>query len=192
MKKLAILLAAIVAFGAGIPTRSAMAASGMDKGVVNAEYIVVSATVDAIDYERRTITLVGPDSKRVTIRASREVRKLQAIKKGDLVSAEYLDAVAVIVRKPDGVSHPGFLKEVSVTSRGRESDRMPVDTVEAMGTVEAIDHELRIVTFKAPDGVIRTYKVDPRVKKLRDIVKGDRISVRATEPLAVSIKPAAK
>jgi hypothetical protein len=192
MKKAALILATAIALMAGIETRPATAATGIDNGVVSADYVVASATVESIDYERRTITLKGPDNKSVTLKASKEVKKFGEILKGDLVTAEYLDAVAVIVRKPDGASHPGFLKEVSVTPRGRESDGLPVDTTALLGTVEAVDYGLRSVTFRGADGFIKTYKADIRVKKLKDILKGDKVYLRVTEPLAIRIKPVGK
>ena len=192
MKKASVILAAVVAFGTGIPTQPVKAVTGVDKGVVSTDYIVVSATVEAIDYERRTITLKGPGDKTVTLRASKKVKYLDEIKKGDLVSAEYLDAVAVIIRKPDGKSRPGYLKEVTVAPRGKDSDGLPVDMVEALGTVEDIDHDKRTVAFKGPDGSTRTYKADERVTRFRNIVKGDKVYIKATEPLAVRIKPVEK
>jgi len=192
MKKTAVILAAVVAFGTGVPTQSVKAATKIDKGVVSTDYIMVSATVEAIDYERRTITIKGPGDKIVSLKASKKVKYFDEIKKGDLVSAEYLDAVAVIVRKPDGKSRPGYLKEVTVAPRGKSSDGLPVDTVESLGTVEAIDHDNRTVTFKGPDGNVRTYKADERVTRFRSIVKGDKVYIKATEPLAVRIKPVEK
>jgi hypothetical protein len=192
MKKAAVILATAIAFGSGVPMRPVIAATGIDKGIVSAEYIVVSATVEAIDYERRTITLKGPGDKTVTLMASKKIKYLDEIKKGDLVSAEYLDTVAVIVRKPDGKSRPGYLKEVTVAPRGKSSDGLPVDTVELLGTVDAIDHDNRMVTFKGTDGVVQTYKVDERVARFKYIVKGDKIYIKATEPLAIRIKPVEK
>ena len=189
MKKAAIILAAMVAFSTGMPTQPVTAATERDKGIVSAEHIDLTATVEAIDYERRSITLKGPDGKSVILRASKKVKNFGEIAKGNMVTAEYLDSVAVIVRKPDGASHPGYLKEVSVTQQGDESDGLPVDTVVLLGTVEAIDYALRSVTFKGADGVIKSYKVDSRVKKFRDIYQGDKIYLRVTEFLALRIKP---
>ncbi len=188
MKKTAVILATVLALSSGVLMQTVTATTIGESGVVSAEYIKLSATVDAIDYERRAITLKGPDGKAVTLRASKEVKRFGEITPGEPVIAEYLDEVAVIVRKPDGISHPGYLKEVSVTPRGKESDGLPVDTVEALGTVEAIDYTLRTVTLRTADGIVKTYKADRRVKKLKDIVKGDKVYVRVTEPLAVRIK----
>ena len=83
MKKAAVILAAAIAFGTGISSQPVRAATGMDKGVVITDYITVSSTVEAIDYERRTITLKGPGDKSVTLRASKKVKYLDEIKKGE-------------------------------------------------------------------------------------------------------------
>ena len=182
MKNAAVILVAVIAFGTGMPTQPVTAATGMDKGVVSTDYIVVAATVEAIDQERRTITIKAPGDKIITLKASKKVKNFEDIKKGDLVSAEYLEAVAVIVRKPDGKSRPGYLKEVTVAPRGKGSDGLPVDTVEALGTVEAIDHDNRTVSFKGPEGSVQTYKADERVPRFKYIVKGDKVYIKATEP----------
>jgi hypothetical protein len=191
MNRAAVILAAALVMGSGVQTQPA-AANEKDKGIVNTDYVVVTARVESIDYERRTITIKDPGDKTVTLKASKKVKYLDEIKKGDLVSAEYLDAVAVIVRKPDGKSRPGYLKEVTVAPRGKDSNGLPVDTVEALGTVETIDHDNRTVAFKGPDGITRTYKADERVTRFRSIVKGDKVYIKATEPLAVRIKPVEK
>ena len=190
MKKVVLFLAATVALGTGIPTQPVTAATEMDRGIVSAERIDLAATIETIDHERRLITLKIPDGKFVTLRASKQVKNFGELAKGNPVTVGYLDSVAVIVRKPDGISQPGYLKEVSVTQRGDESDELPVDTVASLGSVESIDYGLRTVTFKGADGVIKTYKVDPRVKKFRDIYQGDKIYLRVTEPLALRIRPA--
>jgi hypothetical protein len=190
MNKAVMILAAVLILGTGTPPRTVTASDKVDKtSIVGTDYIVISAMVETIDQERRTVTLKGPSDKTVTVKAAKSVKKFSEIKKGDPVTAEYLDSVVVIARKPDGKSHPGYLKEVRVTPHGKDSDGLPVDTLEAMVTVEDLDHEKRIVTFKAADGTVQRIKVDERVKKLRNIQKGDKIFVRYTEPLAVRITP---
>lgn len=192
MRRRGVILAATIALFTGMPARQPLALSAPDRGVVTTDYISVTATVEAIDQERRTVTLKGADSKTVTLGISKKVRKFGELRKGDLVSAEYLDAVAVIVRRPDGISPPGYTGDVTVAPQGKESDGLPVDTVESLGTVEAIDHVQRSITVRRSDGTLQRYKVDRRVKKLRDILKGDTVYVRVTPPLAVRILPVEK
>ena len=63
-----------------------------------------------------------------------------------------------------------------------------MDTAEFRGTVEAIDHVKRRVTLKGPEGKTRTIKVDPSVKRLDEVKKGDQIVVRYTEATAFSVR----
>jgi membrane protein implicated in regulation of membrane protease activity len=65
---------------------------------------------------------------------------------------------------------------------------MMVETREVTATVEAIDQAKRLVTLKGPEGKSRTIKVDPRVKRLPDVKKGDQVVVRHTEGLAIYVK----
>jgi hypothetical protein len=187
MYRAAAILATALIIGTGTQTPSA-AAAGRDTGLVSTDYLIVTATVDAVDQERRLVTIKDPDGKTVPLRASKKVKDFEKLEKGKQVTAEYLEAVAVIVRKPDGKSDPGFLRDVTVAPHGKDSAGLPVDTVDALGMVEAVDHDKRTITFKGANGIVHTYKVDERVKKFRYILKGDKVFVRVTEPLAVRIR----
>lgn len=188
----AVIVAALVSLALFKVPQLHAAAGISGKGIVSTDQITVTATIEAIDPERRTVTLKSPEDKMLVLKVSRKVNKFDALKKGDVVSAGYLDAVAVIVRKPDGKSHPGYLHEVTIAPRGEDADGLPVDTVEMLGTVESVDHTGRKITVKDADGGTRTCKVDNRVAKFRYIMKGDQVSVRMTEPLAIEIKPVEK
>ncbi len=58
------------------------------------------------------------------------------------------------------------------------------------GTVEAVDPVKRRVTLKGSEGKSRTMKVDPSVKRLDEVKKGDQIVVRYTEAIAFSVRKA--
>lgn len=60
----------------------------------------VSATVEDIDRENRTVTLKRPDGRLVTTRVDESVKAFDTLKVGDTVHARYTQAVAVSVEKP--------------------------------------------------------------------------------------------
>jgi hypothetical protein len=62
-----------------------------------------------------------------------------------------------------------------------------VNTVDVTGSVEAVDVAKRTVTLKGPEGKTRTLKVDPSVKRLAEVKKGDQVVARHTEALALSV-----
>ena len=61
------------------------------------------------------------------------------------------------------------------------------DVVVVTATVEAVDKDKRTVTLKGPAGNVRTIKVDPRVKNLRQVKVGDELVIRHTEAVAIAV-----
>jgi hypothetical protein len=82
---------------------------GMPGGVV-VNVVAFEATVEGIDYQKRTITLKGPEGNTKTFTVGKAVRNFDQIKKGDKVKTEFLEEVAVFVRK---ASEPPAAAEVS-------------------------------------------------------------------------------
>lgn len=56
--------------------------------------------------------------------------------------------------------------------------------VETVATVEAIDQQERLVTLKEDDGVMTTIRVGDKVKNLKQVKKGDRVSIQYYESVA--------
>ena len=67
-------------------------------GVVVAEVTELRAKVDAVDYAKRVVTVTGPQSNTVAIKAGPQVRNLDQIKVGDQISAVYQQALALSVQ----------------------------------------------------------------------------------------------
>ena len=61
------------------------------------EAVEVSATVQAIDRTKRTVTLKGPDGKSVTTKVDASVKAFDTLKVGDSVHVRYTEAVAISV-----------------------------------------------------------------------------------------------
>jgi len=60
----------------------------------------VSATVQAIDKKKRTVTLDLMDGKKITTKVDKSVKAFDILKKGDSVNARYTEAIAISVEKP--------------------------------------------------------------------------------------------
>jgi hypothetical protein len=60
----------------------------------------VTATVEAIDYNTREVTLKTPDGKRSNLTVSPKVKRLNAVKLGDTVVARLTEAVSIQVTSP--------------------------------------------------------------------------------------------
>ena len=87
--------------GLETPTR----AQGIELGdgvAVTAEVVGIdrSATVQAIDKQKRDVTMELPNGKTVTTKADPAVNAFDTLKVGDSIHAHYTEAVAISVEAP--------------------------------------------------------------------------------------------
>jgi hypothetical protein len=61
---------------------------------------VVTAKVEAIDPQKRTVTLRGPQGNAVTLKVDEQVQKFDQVKAGDELVVRHTEAVAIAVQKP--------------------------------------------------------------------------------------------
>jgi hypothetical protein len=185
-------LAAIAASIAGfVPGAIAGDETSRVKGETVADSVTVKATVEAVDVDKRIVTLKGEDGVVSDLKVGKEVKNLAQVKKGDQVVATYHEAIAYEVFKP-GTAMPGA-NEAMVAERAKHGEKpaagvAQVDTVTA--TITAIDKEHSKVTLKGPEGHSVTVKVkDP--KKLEGVAVGDLVQLTYTQALAIAVKAAA-
>jgi hypothetical protein len=158
-------------------------------GVVVAEGASITATVEAIDYDKRTVDLKGPKGKVVTLKVGPEAKNFNQVKVGDKVRARYYDATAIYVRKPTDPPFAEQTKAVQVAPPGGKPGAIAVDTTEMTARVEDIDYKTRTVTLRGPQQKTATVKVDKSVKRLNEVKKGDEIVIRHTEAVAIDVNP---
>ncbi|HEY9159779.1 MAG TPA: hypothetical protein VIS94_01655 [Desulfomonilia bacterium] len=147
----------------------------------------ITATVDKIDLQTRMITLKGPEGNSVTFKVSDDVKNLDKVKAGDKVVAKYLESIAVFVRKTSDPPSAGELDAVGVAPKGAKPGMVMVQTDELTAKVNAVDVKKRTITLAGPEGKTKKFKVDKRVEKLGDIKKGDDITLRITQALAIDV-----
>ena len=188
------LLMALAAVAGGECTAAAQttaapgAAAKAGPGVVVAQTTSITAKVDAVDVDKRLVTVTGPRGRTVTLKVRPEVKNLDQVKPGDQLVVRYLESVALFVRKGGEPPAATEATAVQVAPKGKKPAAVAVDTVEVTGTVEAIDYAKRTVTLKGPEGKTRTIKVDPSVKRLKEVKKGDQVVLRYTEAVAISVR----
>ena len=185
------LCSAALAFG--------LAAQSQDKPLhhmtVEDEVLIsFTASVQAIDVEKRELILKGPLGNEVTLTVDKGVKRLAELKVGDEVTAKYYVSIAGELREPTAAEKENPL----VVTEGMA--RAPKDTAPAAGglrvirvvaTVEGLERPTRMVTLKGPRG----NQMDVRardVKRLEKLHLGDTIVVTFTEALAVSVEKAGK
>jgi len=79
----------------------------------------VTATVDAIDKEKRMVTLKFADGRTRSLKLGPEARNFDQIAVGDQVKATYAESVAIGVRKSDEKPAASQTRTVKVAPRGQ-------------------------------------------------------------------------
>jgi Cu/Ag efflux protein CusF len=147
---------------------------------------VVTATVAAIDLDKREVTLKGEDGQVVTLTVGEEARNLPQVKVGDVVTFEYYQALAVALEPTTTairakVEH----EEVGRAPPGARPAGYVEKTVDVTGSVQAIDTKTRTVTLRGPERVL-TLHVEDDVDLSR-IQVGQTVLARYIEGFAISV-----
>jgi len=159
-----------------------------------AQEVYVTAKVTAIDYTKREVTLQGPLGNVVTFIVDKAVQRLNEIKVGDDVTAEYYVSLAADVRLPSAEEKANPLKVLEEAAKAPEG--MPpgvggVRVVRALVTIEGLDRPTKSITVKGPAGALHTAQVED-VSALSKVRIGDQMVVTYTEAIAVSLQKQVK
>jgi hypothetical protein len=150
----------------------------------------VTATVVKVNQKTREVTVKMKDGKEFSFIAGDHVKNLTQVKKGDIITAVYTEAIAYEVKKHGTTG----LKTTTATAAA-EPGAKPAGVVAQQTTltviITAIDPTVPTVTFMGPKGNKETIKVrDPQ--NLNGVKVGDKVDITYTEALAVQVDEAAK
>jgi len=158
----------------------------------DAVLVTIIASVETINQTNREVTLKGPLGNSVTLTVDQRVKRLNEVKVGDLVRADYYVSFAAELRKPT----PEEAKKpfVQLDAAGKA----PPGTSPAAGglrrfrvvtTIEGLDRPTQTVTVKGPLGNYLTARVaDPA--NLTQMRIGENVVVILTEAIAISLEKA--
>jgi hypothetical protein len=195
MKKV-LILAAVVVLALSLSTGAfAQATKGAappeQPKVVKERTAVMTATVTAIDLEKRIVTLKGPKGEVRDVKVGKEAVNLPQLKVGDLVTVKYYESLAVEVMKPGTASAAGEKTAIIRNKPGEMPGGMAAQQATVTATVMAIDKKKSTLTLKGPDGKTVIAKAqDP--KNLDKVKVGDELMITYTEALAISVEKAKK
>jgi len=158
------------------------------------EAVSITATIEKIDPKTREITLKGPKGGLTTLIAGDEVKRFNELKKGDQVTFDYTEGVAIDVQK--ATEAPKMVESQSVM---RGTGKKPSGSIETVGfltaRVDEIDYKTRIVKLALPEGQFLKFTVGEQAKRFNEVKKGDEIVVQYMQKLTIKVTapaPAAK
>jgi Cu/Ag efflux protein CusF len=169
------------------PPSTAMSAN---TPAVTSKLSTVTATVQAVYPDKRSVTLVGPDGKVQTIFVDEKV-KLDRIKAGDKVKVSFYQGLAAqLAKNGQTVTDPAgsTFAYKNPNGPGGGAGQSVTVSVKILG----IDPGTNKVAFQSQDGTQHVVAVkSPDMKKfIRTLKAGDSVDVTYTESVAVSIIPA--
>jgi hypothetical protein len=149
--------------------------------------ITISAVVEAIDHETRVVTVRKPDGDAVTFTASDEARNLDQVEVGDVLVADYVESVSIIVMANNGMeADAAAASAVARTKEGEMPGLAAMDTAVVTATVEEINLEMNTFKLKGPDGTVNEY-VARNPENLKRAEVGDLVVITVTEALAITV-----
>jgi len=154
--------------------------------------VTVTAAVEAIDLAKREVTLRGPLGNSVTFTVDQKVKRLNEVKVGDLVRADYYISFAAELRPPTSEEEKTPLVMLDAAGKappGASPAAGGLRRFKVVTTIEGLDRPTRTITVKGPRGNYLTARVaDP--SNLTKMRIGENIVVTYTEALAISLEKA--
>jgi Cu/Ag efflux protein CusF len=151
------------------------------------EVKTISATVEAIDYDARLVTLKAPDGQMETIFVPPTVERFAALKVGDTVTFRYHESVVLQLRKPGEPAAPAPPSDPTlVRTPGAKPGGTLSQQITATVTVVAVDPEVPSITVRTEDGRTMSQRVQDKTR-LEGVKPGDKIEITYTQALAVSV-----
>lgn len=152
--------------------------------------VKIEAEVKEIDIEKRTLTLEGPMGNLVTLKAGEEVKRLNEIKKGDIVQADYWTYIFSEFRNPTAEEEKNPI--MVYADANIAPDEMPPGAaagivVRAVVSVEVINLDDKLVTIKGPKGKYLSLPVEDTAL-LEDLEVGEVVILTYAEAVALSIQ----
>jgi len=153
-----------------------------------------TATVTAVDKEKRQVTLKNEEGESSTIDVGPEVKRFDEVAVGDTVRAKYTVGITSELRAPteEEKAEPFVAVEGGGTA---PEDKAPAGGAarifRVVATIEALDRTTQTATLKGPNGNYFTVQVeDPTLLTKPHL--GDSVVITAAESVVLSLEKVKK
>jgi hypothetical protein len=155
----------------------------------------LKATVVKVDRDTRMITLRGADGDEATIEAGPEVKNLDRLNVGDLVTAHYQRAMALELL-PAGSASTGVAIEGGAVGnpKGEKPGMTGGHSVTITAKLAAVDMKNHTATLVGDNGEKHVIEVkDPaRQARMTQLKVGEMVRITYVEAVAVTVTPQGK
>jgi len=147
-----------------------------------------TGTVAAVDVAGRTVTLQNKTGAKRTFKVGPEVKRLDEIAVGDVITIDYEQGLALEFQ-PAGSETVPLTTTATATRAGK--DQAPAGAtsggVTGTVTVTAIDMAKRLVSFQGPGGNVYQVKAGSKIQ-LEKLKVGDRLLATYVEAVAIKLE----
>jgi hypothetical protein len=147
----------------------------------------VTVTVEAIEQGSREVTVKKADGTHEVIYVPQSIKRFDALKIGDKVTARYYETVVLRVKEPGEKDLDSAVSAVVPNPNRPAGTSSHQQTVTA--TITAIDPIAPSITFTGPRGWTYSSRVEDK-QALAKVKVGDKVDITWTEALLVSLDDA--
>jgi len=159
------------------------------KTVSKANTITATATVEAVDYSARRVTLKTEKGETDTYVVDPAIKRFDSVKVGDKVRLTYYESLVFQLVKP-GQKSSGASDELALSRAKGALPGASIATQEKRTvTVKAVDPAVPSITVTTDDGRTVSRKVEDK-KNIEGVKAGDKIDITYTQALLTSIETA--
>jgi hypothetical protein len=155
---------------------------------ITGDTVTKTATVEAISYGTRELTIKGQDGKYVTFTAPPEVKRFDALKVGDTITAKYYENLIVRVKLP-GEKDVNSATAGAVPAGGAKPGATMSEQRTITATITAIDAKVPSITFKGPNNWTYSSRVEDK-QALAKVKVGDKVDITWTQAVLIGVETA--
>ena len=156
-------------------------------GSVRTQVKTTTATISAIDYQSRQVTLKDAQGHRQTLQANPNVQHFERVKVGDRVHAEVAEETAVYLRSRGVAADDGIIQRLLQQARSDQPGLALHSSEQVTAQVTAVDLSQHSATLRYPDGSSRTVLVRPDVA-LDEHAVGSQVVIRVSTAMLVRVE----
>jgi hypothetical protein len=170
-----------------------VAALAADTATVD-EVMEMTATVEDINYDTRTMKLRRADNSLEVVEVSPEVKRFREIKKGDNLRVQISLAIAVALNRHGAASATQVTETAEKGGASQPPSVAAQREIKSTVTVVAVDAPNNRVSISGPEGNVAVLNVvRPEMQAfIKDLKTGDKVDVTYTEAVAIALEPAAQ
>lgn len=156
-------------------------------GSVRTQVKTTTATISAINYQTRQVTLQDAQGHRQTLQANPNVQRFEQVKVGDRVHAEVAEETAVFLSGRGVAADDGIIQRLLQQARSDQPGMALHSSEQVTAQVTAVDLAQHSVTLRYPNGISRTVLVRPDVA-LDEHAVGSQVVIRVSTAMLVRVE----